>query len=231
MILGIDTSIGTAVALVDEDGRTIAERSSADTRGHAEAIGGLLAAVLADAGHGPEAVTAVAAGMGPGPFTGLRVGIAAARAFAAGRGIPVLPVPSHAAVAAELAERGETGRIVIVTDARRREHYWTVVDLGAPGEGIVPGRGDAGPDGPPTAGIPSPAVLAGPGLTALDQLVEVAGIGDDVPRHEPTGVSAAALARCALRRRAAGDAAGPQQPLYLREPDVTPSKGPKRVTG
>lgn len=76
-----------------------------------------------------------------------------------------------------------------------------------------------------------PIVVAGPGLTALDQLDEVAGIDATVPRIEPAGVSAAAIARCALRRRAAGDDAGPGQPLYLREPDVTPSKGPKRVTG
>jgi len=207
VILAIDTSIGTAVALVDDDGHTVAERLSADTRGHAEAIGGLLAGVLSDAGLGPEAVSAVAVGVGPGPFTGLRVGIAAARAFATARGVPVLPVPSHEAVAAALAERGQTGRVVIVTDARRREHYWTVVELGDPIHAV-----------------------AGPGLTALEQLAEVAGIGGEVPRHEPTEVSAAALARCALRQRAAGRL-GSGEPLYLREPDVTPSRGPKRVTG
>lgn len=209
MILGIDTSIGTAVALVDRDGRTLAERGSDDTRGHAEAIGGLLAAVLADAGTGPEGVTAVAVGMGPGPFTGLRVGIAAARAFAIARDVPLLPVASHAAVAAAHAERGESGRAVVITDARRREHYWTVVELDAAG----------------------PTVVAGPGLTALDELAAVAGVEADVRRIEPTRVDAAALARLALRRRAAGEDTGPAQALYLREPDVTPAKGPKRVTG
>jgi len=210
MILGIDTSIGTAVALVDPAGRALAARESADTRGHAEAIGGLIAGVLADAGVGPAAVEAVAAGMGPGPFTGLRVGIAAARAFATGRGVPVLPVASHEAVAAELAERGETGRVVIVSDARRREHYWTLLDLGTPTPAALP------------------VLVKGPGLAALDDLDAV--IGEGARRVEPHRVDAAALARLALRRRAAGEPTGPAAPLYLREPDLTPSRGPKRVS-
>src|SRR5690606_28020204 len=112
-----------------------------------------------------------------------------------------------AAVAAALVERGETGRAVIITDARRREHYWTVVDLG------------------------DPTVIAGPGLTALDDIDAVAGIDAGVRRIEPSRVDAAALARLALRHQAEGLAAGPAQALYLREPDVTPAKGPKRVTG
>ncbi len=66
--------------------------------------------------------------MGPGPFTGLRVGIAAARAFAAGRGIPVHPVASHDAVAF-----GRTAPTLVVTDARRREVAWTTYEPGDDG--------------------------------------------------------------------------------------------------
>src|SRR5690606_37843472 len=69
-------------------------------------------------------VTAVAVGMGPGPFTGLRVGIAAANAFAFGRGIDVLHVASHDAIALEQLS-ANPGRLVITTDARRRERYWS----------------------------------------------------------------------------------------------------------
>lgn len=214
MILGIDTSIGTAVAIVDGEGRILAERASTDTRGHAEAIGGLLAGVLSDAGIGPEEIEAVAVGMGPGPFTGLRVGIAAARAFAIARGIPLLTVPSHAAVAAAEAARGASGRVIVLTDARRREHYWTVFDL----DGV-------------TADSGVPIVMGGPGITFHHELEVTAGIDGTVARIEATEVSAAALAGLAIRTRAAGMGDGPQQPLYLREPDVTPSKGPKRVTG
>ena len=95
MILAIDTSIGTSVAVVTRQGEVLAERASEDTRGHAESIGRLIATVL----EARPVITAVAAGVGPGPFTGLRVGIAAARAFGFGRGIPVLGVLSHDAIA------------------------------------------------------------------------------------------------------------------------------------
>ena len=127
MILAIDTSAGTSVALLDEDGTVIAERSTPDTRRHAEVIGPFLAEVLAAAPDVRGSLTAVAAGIGPGPFTGLRVGLAAARVLALGLGIPVLGVPSHEAVALRLLVAGEVaGRFAIVTDARRREVAVTV---------------------------------------------------------------------------------------------------------
>jgi tRNA threonylcarbamoyl adenosine modification protein YeaZ len=136
VLLTIDTSAGTAVALVDPVTRTVlAERSTDDTRRHAEVIGPFLADVLTDAGLGPAAITGVVAGMGPGPFTGLRVGIAAARTFAVARSVPFLPVVSHDAVAAAEAD----GRpLVVLTDARRREVYWTAYAA----EPAVAGSGD-----------------------------------------------------------------------------------------
>jgi tRNA threonylcarbamoyl adenosine modification protein YeaZ len=187
VLLAIDTSAGASVALVDA-GRVLAQADETDTRGHAEAIGRLLERVLQDAGAAPRDVTAVVSGMGPGPFTGLRVGIAAARAFAAGRGIPVHPVASHDAVA-----YGTTGELRVVTDARRREIAWTRYLDGEP--------------------------VDGPHLAPADGTPVVAGI------------SAANLALRAAQLLARGDDTGPSQPLYLRAPDITPSAGPKRVTG
>lgn len=122
VILGIDTSLGTAVGVVADDGRVLADVHSDDPRGHAEVIGDLIAAALAEAGAAPAEITRVAAGMGPGPFTGLRVGIAAARAFAFGRGIPVSAVASHDAAALEVAPGAA---FEIVTDARRREEAYS----------------------------------------------------------------------------------------------------------
>lgn len=213
MILAIDTSIGTSVALVADDGTVLIERASPDTRGHAESIGPLLASLfrstagLEDVLHADPAVLlkkedvgAVAVGMGPGPFTGLRVGIAAARAFAAGLGVPVWPVLSHDAVA---AGAGVAGPFQVVTDAKRREHYRTSY---AGVEDGVPER------------------VGGPELVSIGENA----IG---PRElRPSAVSAGEIARVALRRRALGLSTGPAQPQYLREPDVTPSAGPKRVS-
>ncbi|MEH3090291.1 MAG: tRNA (adenosine(37)-N6)-threonylcarbamoyltransferase complex dimerization subunit type 1 TsaB [Microbacterium arborescens] len=216
MILGIDTSIGTAVAVVDADGTTLARAVSDDTRGHAEVIGDLLIRALADAGAGPADITAVAAGMGPGPFTGLRVGIASARAFALGRGVPVVAVASHDAAALARVEAagasprlGEGDRFAIVTDARRRElavSVHRVVD-GVPVRVVDPHlvpRASAEPVEP--FGV------------AASELVET------------TSISAEALARLAASRLREGTAdTAAAEPLYLRAPDVTPPAAPKRV--
>src|SRR3954453_752128 len=95
MILAIDTSLGTAVAVVEPDGVVRSQVESSDPRGHAEVIGPFIEQAFPEASLSPAEVTHVAAGMGPGPFTGLRVGIAAARALALGRGIPVVPGVIH----------------------------------------------------------------------------------------------------------------------------------------
>lgn len=116
MLLAIDSSIGTAVAVVGTQGNCLSQASVEDRRSHAEAIGPLIARALADATATPADVTAVVMGVGPGPFTGLRVGMAAAQAFAIGRGIPLLPVLSHDTAAWEL-ERDT----LVVSDARRGE--------------------------------------------------------------------------------------------------------------
>ena len=227
MILGIDTSVGTAVAVVEVDGVVLAEALSANPLGHAEVIGDLLHTVLgtarADAplghagagtpGERPE-ITAVAAGMGPGPFTGLRVGIAAARTFALGRGIPVVPVVSHDAAALGIlldqALAGETGaeRFAIVTDARRREFAYTVYE-GVDDDGL-------------------PVRVTDPALTPRDEIEAVlTGLGAE--RRDTTAVSAAMVALVAARSLAAGREVGPRDALYLRSPDVTISAGPKKV--
>lgn len=202
MLLAIDTSAGTSVALVDDDGRVIAERSTADTRRHAEVIGPFLHDVVAAAGTAPLA--GVVAGIGPGPYTGLRVGIAAARAFAFGRGIPVHAVVSHDAVALALVQGGAVaGRFAVVTDARRREVAVTVYG----------------------AALPLPPTIAPAHLVARIEWAPEEG----VVAHEVTEISAASLARVALARRAAQLPEVDPRPLYLRAPDVTLSS-PKRVS-
>ncbi|WP_194397548.1 tRNA (adenosine(37)-N6)-threonylcarbamoyltransferase complex dimerization subunit type 1 TsaB [Microbacterium atlanticum] len=223
MILGIDTSLGSAVAVVEPDGVIRADVESPDPRGHAEAIGSLIERALAEASVAPSQITHVAAGMGPGPFTGLRVGIAAARAFALGRGVPVVPVPSHDAVALELllhaalttdwgyaadVEDGAAESFAVVTDARRREFAYTVY-RGIDADGL-------------------PIRIAEPALAPRDRLDDVLG-GLGAFRREAERIPAAMLALAAARALAAGRTLSSAEALYLRSPDVTPSPVPKRV--
>lgn len=206
MLLAIDTSAGTSVAVVDPTtGRELANRSTDDSRRHAEVIGPFLAEVLTEAGVTPADVTGVVAGMGPGPFTGLRVGIAAARTFAAARGLPVLPLVSHDAVA---ADQPQAGPFVVLTDARRREVYWSAYDA----DGVR---------------------IAGPGLAKpadLDEAIRAsrpeAATWD---RVTATAIPAWRLGALAADRLASGAPFADDTPLYLRDPDVTMPGAPKRV--
>lgn len=201
VLLAIDTSAGTSVAVVDRDRGILASRDSADTRGHAEIIGTFIADCLAEAGITAGELSGVVAGMGPGPFTGLRVGIAAARAFAFGAGKPVIPVVSHDAIAF-----GLTVPTLVVTDARRREVYWSA--YGAPDEHSLPVRFD------------------GPGLAKPDDLP----VFDGLVQLDAATVSAASLGLLAEAMYVHKRSFAGSEALYLRSPDVTLSAGPKRVS-
>ncbi|CAN5240931.1 tRNA (adenosine(37)-N6)-threonylcarbamoyltransferase complex dimerization subunit type 1 TsaB [soil metagenome] len=203
MLLAIDTSAGTSVAVVDREAGILAEHSSDDTRRHAEVVGQLISACLADSGVAVAALSGVVAGMGPGPFTGLRVGIAAARAFAFGAGKIVVPVASHDAIAF-----GEPGPFVVATDARRGELYWSAYD------------------GPDAAALPVRTL--GPSLVKAAELESVVPASHRVIHARI--VSAASLGMLAEALYANGRPFAPDEPLYLRSPDVTLSAGPKRVT-
>ncbi|WP_448005806.1 tRNA (adenosine(37)-N6)-threonylcarbamoyltransferase complex dimerization subunit type 1 TsaB [Agromyces bauzanensis] len=209
MLLAIDTSTGTSVAVVDRDGasgelRRLAETGTGDTMRHAEVVGGFIRDALAAAGVRAGDLSGVAAGMGPGPFTGLRVGIAAAHAFALGISKPFVPVVSHDAVAWSWYRDGGAGALQVVTDARRREFAISEYD-GLDGDGL-------------------PVRTDGPRLVPRDDVPGARGIRLDAA-VVPAGAIGmlAELAYAARRLPLAEDA-----PLYLRAPDVTPSAG-KRV--
>jgi tRNA threonylcarbamoyl adenosine modification protein YeaZ len=206
VLLAIDTSAGSSVAVVDRERGILAQADEADTRRHAEVIGTLIERVLAESGVAPRELSGVVAGMGPGPFTGLRVGIAAARAFAFGIGRPVVPLVSHDAWALDATEP-----LLVVTDARRREVAWSTY-------GIADELG-------------LPVRLNGPALASPAELeTDVDGYAG-FRRLDAATIPAGPLGMLGERLFAAGRAFGPSEPLYLRPPDVTPSAGPKRVTG
>ena len=118
-VLAIDTSTPAVTAGIVADGELLAERVSIDARAHAERITPNVLAALADAGRSMADLDAVVIGCGPGPFTGLRVGMATASAYGHALGIPVYGVCSLDAIGGQT--RGEA---LVVTDARRREIYW-----------------------------------------------------------------------------------------------------------
>ncbi|MGX9346196.1 tRNA (adenosine(37)-N6)-threonylcarbamoyltransferase complex dimerization subunit type 1 TsaB [Microbacterium sp. KNMS] len=243
MILAVDTSIGSGAAVVAPDGEILSEAESENALGHAEVIGTLLERALADAGVGPDRITHVAAGMGPGPFTGLRIGIAAARAFALGRGVPVLGIASHDAVAAELTIAFPTGGFAVATDARRRENAISVYgDLD--GWGLP--RRIAGPELRPRDADLSADPLLAPlrdraWRSAVGELWEddaraslerVGASAEDLDGDRfvlATRIPIGALGRLAAIRLRAGETRGATEPLYLRSPDVTAPAPRKRV--
>ena len=225
MILAIDTSLGSAVAVVDAAGVVHGAASSPDALGHAEIIGTLIESALAEASATPRDITHVAAGMGPGPFTGLRIGVAAARAFALARAVPVVAVASHDAAALAEFEATDAGAgndggsshpsapFAIVTDARRREYAYTVyADLTS--EGL-------------------PLRASEPGLVPRADLdARLAQFDPPPARIDVTSISAGVLGRLAARMLAAGmvGAGSTAEPLYLRSPDITLGHAPKRVS-
>ncbi|MET1019558.1 MAG: tRNA (adenosine(37)-N6)-threonylcarbamoyltransferase complex dimerization subunit type 1 TsaB [Microterricola sp.] len=220
MLLAIDTSAGTSVAIVDRDAGILAERSVADTMRHAEVIGGMIQDCLAASGTTRAALSGVVAGMGPGPFTGLRVGIAAARTFALALGKPLVPVVSHDAIAfahyGSAATVGTTidAPLLVVTDARRRELYWSAYS------------------GVDALGLP--VRRSGPGLAKPDEVsttvLDGLAFTGEVERLDAAEISAGALGMFAELSFAAGRPFAADEPLYLRSPDVMLSTGPKRVT-
>ena len=206
MLLAIDTSAGTDAAVVSGHGRVLGEARLGDRRHHAEAIGTAIRDAIAAAGLAPRHITQVVAGMGPGPFTGLRVGVAAARAFAAARGVPLVPIASHDAIAHEWRSRNleSNGDLVVVTDARRRE--------------VACSRYPAG------------WVIASGGPTLLRPDEVDAHFDGVAHRVEAETVSAAHLALAWLDRVTLGLECDPDRLVYLRAPDAQPSAGTKRVT-
>ena len=202
MILGIDTSLGSAVAVVELDGVVRSQVESADPRGHAEVIGSLIEQALAEASASPADITHVAAGMGPGPFTGLRVGLVTAASMGQALGIPTYGVCSLDA----LGRAAGPGRVLVATDARRREVYFATYS---------DGHRTTDPDVARPADVKVDADRAvGEGALTYS---EVFGLPIDEILLYPPGVALVAIAADRIRAGAPGERL---TPLYLRRPDA-----------
>jgi tRNA threonylcarbamoyl adenosine modification protein YeaZ len=217
LVLAVDTATPAVTAGVVEltaDAVLLrAARVEHDARKHAELLMPAVQAVCGDAGTSLRGIDAVVVGVGPGPFTGLRVGMVTAAALGDALGVPVHGVCSLDAIAAEAA--GE-GPLLVVTDARRREVYWAAYD--AAGNRV---------DGPH---VDAPSVVARAGelgaVAAAGGSAGLVGLPVRLPESpSPTGL--VAVAAPALR---AGTAPDPLVPLYLRRPDAVEPGARKRVS-
>lgn len=122
-ILAIDTSVGVSVAVLDGN-QVLAEATRTEHGIQGEQTASIIAELLNESGLSPSDITNCVVGVGPGPYTGLRVGIATAQAFAFARNIPVVGICSLDAVAHDFGKP-----CIVVTDARRKELYWAKYDL------------------------------------------------------------------------------------------------------
>ncbi len=191
-ILAVDTSTAlSSIALVDS-GSVISMASHTDARGHLEAIGTLFTQLELDLNSLPDLI---ACGVGPGPYTGLRVGIAFAQGLSAAWSVPVVGVCSLDAVANAIIREGQVepgSEFIAATDARRKEYYWAKFDCS--------GTKLSGPSVDLTEVVASMAAeLEIPLLTqVLPHAIDIAACAQRGDRHDVT-------------------------PMYLREVDAQPS--------
>ncbi|RIJ77401.1 tRNA (adenosine(37)-N6)-threonylcarbamoyltransferase complex dimerization subunit type 1 TsaB [Nakamurella silvestris] len=232
LVIALDTSTPVMTAgLVrvydDQHPQLVAERSFEGAFSHAEQLMPMVRAVLVEAAITFADVSAIVVGLGPGPFTGLRVGIASAAALGDALDLPVYGVPSHDALADALrldaAREGlPPAAFAVVTDARRREvylsGYYASGDRAFGPEPVAPaGALDALEE----AGI-RPAFLAGAGVTLVP--------GDLPVRAAQTSVSVGLVA-AARPPVHPTEPPAPLVPLYLRRPDATEPGARKSVLG
>ena len=214
LVLALDTATPTLVAglgrwSADSGIEVLAERAVPSGNKHAELLTPAIRGVLEDAGLAMADLDAVVTGLGPGPFTGLRVGIVTALTLADARGLPVVGVCSLDAVG--------SGARTVVTDARRKEVYWAAYS--------TDGRRTDGPDvvRPEDLGVPGPFVgdpafaeRLGASVTAAD--VTTAGLLREAAPQlaDPSALSSSRPSTLV--------------PLYLRRPDATPPTAIKAVS-
>jgi tRNA threonylcarbamoyl adenosine modification protein YeaZ len=214
LVLVLDTSTPAVTAAVAEVTDTSvevrAQRRTVDSRAHGELLAPQIAAVLAEVGARPAELSAIVAGLGPGPFTGLRVGLVTAAGLGHALGIPTYGVCSLDA----LGLAAGSGRVLAATDARRREVYYATY-----ADGVRTGDPD----------VARPADVATVVAQLADRAVgegaqkyaDLLGLPADAELLYPPAGALAALAAGKVRDRAPGD---PLTPLYLRRPDaVEPS--------
>jgi tRNA threonylcarbamoyl adenosine modification protein YeaZ len=211
VLLALDTSTPLVSVAVLDDGRVLDAATSERPMQHGEQLAPMITAALHRVGAVRQDLTAVAAGIGPGPFTGLRVGLVTARTLGLALGIPVYGVSSLDVLAAQAVDEGVAEPFLATIDARRKELFWAAYDEdGRRADGPHVGRPDRLPHG---------RLVVGAGPVLRPELF---------PRSRgPTAPSAATLALVVAGKRA--ELVDPE-PVYLRRPDAAAPGPRKRVS-
>lgn len=214
-LLAIDTALGAASACILAAGET--EPESLETivmaRGHAEALAPLIERVANAVEGGLDTVTRVAVTVGPGSFTGIRIGIAAARAIGLAREAPVVGVSTLAALAAPVIAARVAGLVVAAIDARHGAIFAQAYASG--GKTLLSPRLTTPRDAVRALGA-GPFRIVGSGAPALAAEAQAMGILSEIVAADPAP-DIAFVARLGLL---ADPATAPPRPLYLKAPDV-----------
>jgi tRNA threonylcarbamoyl adenosine modification protein YeaZ len=211
VLLAFDTATPLVTVALHDGTRVVTELRSDQPLTHGEQLAPLIAQSLADAGVDRLDLTAVAVGVGPGPFTGLRVGLVTARTLGYVLEIPVYGVCTLDAIAAEAARGGVDRPFLVATDARRKEVYLAAYD--------ETGTRISGPVVDKPASLATDAPVAGGGAGLYPDAFPTR-IGPDEP-------SAGWLAQCVAAELV--ELLDPD-PLYLRRPDAVAPGAPKPVS-
>jgi tRNA threonylcarbamoyl adenosine modification protein YeaZ len=217
LLLAFDTATPAVTAALHDGERVLAESTVVDARRHGELLMPAVDRVLRTAGRALADVTGIVVGVGPGPYTGLRVGLVTAASFGDVLGVPVHGVCTLDGLAWAAGEAGLEGPFAVATDARRKEVYWARYD--------GPRRRATDP------AVDRPADIAD-AVRGLPSVGAGAALYPEVftdRRPDPDALSAGALAALAAHRLAAGEPFDPPLPLYLRRPDAQVPAGYKAV--
>jgi tRNA threonylcarbamoyladenosine biosynthesis protein TsaB len=221
IVLGIDTSTTACSAALLRDGEPVAFRFEAMERGQAERLNPMVAEVLAEAGVTFADLTLLAVTTGPGAFTGLRIGLACARAVALAAGTPLAGVTTFDALARAVPAAERDGRdIVVCVNGKRRDVFVQRFDARLRPIGVP---GALAPEGAAAALADGAILLAGDGAAQLRGSLEATDEAGDGPTAR-LRFSTACLPPDARHVAALGLAAGasalPPRPFYIRPPDA-----------
>lgn len=231
MVLGLDASTTACSAAVVVDGRVVTHRFEEMERGQAERLNPMIGEVMAEAGVAFQNLGLVAVTTGPGAFTGLRIGIACARAIALAADVPLAGVTTfealaHAVPAEERRDGGGSRTLVVCVNGKRRDVFVQRYDAAG---AVLGAAGALAPGDARVALATGRLLLAGDGVGPIAAaLGGDAGTGADQRIRVSRALSPPDAVHVALIAATAGAAASPPRPFYIRPPDARLPGAPRR---